>query len=115
MAKKILLSIVFFGIVLFPASGGGFPVAEAQGAETAAFCTATTFTRNLFLVRSGADVRALQQFLNAGGFAVAATGAGSPGKETSYFGPATRAAVIRFQKANSIAPAVGYFGPLTRA
>jgi hypothetical protein len=73
------------------------------------------FVRNLRLGMSGADVQELQRFLNYSGFAVSINGAGSVGKETTYFGPATRAALARFQKANGIAPAIGYFGPVTRA
>lgn len=61
------------------------------------------------------EVLILQKFLNALGYRVSAAGAGSPGKETSTFGPATRNALIRFQKINNIKPAVGYFGPKTRA
>jgi len=61
------------------------------------------------------EVRALQKLLNAHGFVVANSGGGSPGNETVFFGPATRSALIRFQKANTIAPAIGYFGPITRA
>lgn len=57
----------------------------------------------------------LQIFLNSVGFPVSNKGAGSPGKETTRFGPATRAALARFQKANGIRPAVGIFGPITRA
>jgi peptidoglycan hydrolase-like protein with peptidoglycan-binding domain len=60
-------------------------------------------------------VRALQQFLNARGFIVAADGPGSPGEETDLFGGLTRAALARFQAANGIAPAAGYLGPKTRA
>jgi len=48
--------------------------------------TKYNFTRNLSLHSTGADVKALQQFLNANGFVIAKTGAGSPGKETSLFG-----------------------------
>ncbi len=77
--------------------------------------SSTTFTRNLYLGVSGEDVRALQKVLNVHGYTVAASGAGSYGNETIYFGPATRAAVIKFQTARGIAPAVGYVGPLTRA
>jgi peptidoglycan hydrolase-like protein with peptidoglycan-binding domain len=57
----------------------------------------------------------LQKFLNANGYTVASTGAGSPGNETSYFGPATRSALAKYQAAKGISPAVGYFGSLTRA
>jgi len=33
---------------------------------------------------------------------------------TTYFGPLTQKALIKFQKANYISPAVGYFGPITQ-
>ena len=72
------------------------------------------FTRNLKTGMTGEEVRQLQRFLNARGFAVALTGAGSPGQETDYFGPATRSALAKFQAAHGIAPAAGYFGPKTR-
>lgn len=61
------------------------------------------------------DVRALQRLLNATGYTVTASGGGSPGNETAYFGPATRAALIKFQREHKITPAAGYFGPKTRA
>ena len=60
------------------------------------------------------DVRTLQKFLNSRGFTVSKTGAGSSGKETNKFGPATQAALVSFQKAKKIAPAMGYYGPKTR-
>lgn len=63
----------------------------------------------------GSDVKALQQFLNAHGYPVATSGAGSLGNETTRFGPATKAALIRYQKAKGIMPAAGYFGTKTRA
>ncbi len=75
----------------------------------------TSITRNLTLNAVGEDVRTLQKFLNARGYTVATAGSGSIGNETTFFGPATRAAVIRFQLAQSISPAAGYVGPLTRA
>ena len=77
--------------------------------------TTSTITRNLFYGISGQDVLALQKFLNVHGFTVASSGSGSLGNETTYFGAATQAAVIRFQIAHSITPAVGYVGVLTRA
>jgi hypothetical protein len=70
------------------------------------------FTRSLSLGSSGPDVRKLQAFLNAHGFTVAVSGPGSSGNETSYFGLATQAALIQFQKKNGL-PATGLFGPMT--
>ena len=60
-------------------------------------------------------VQTLQKFLNANGYTVAANGGGSPGNETTFFGPATRKALAQFQKANAITPSLGYYGPKTRA
>ena len=68
-----------------------------SGAVVGASCT--TFTQNLKAGSSGGEVMALQKFLNSHGAQVSASGAGSPGNETSYFGPATKAAVIKFQNA----------------
>ena len=73
------------------------------------------FTRDLTIGSTGEDVRALQSMLNTLGFIVSTTGAGSPGAESVYFGEKTRQALIRYQEANSITPALGYFGPRTRA
>src|SRR3972149_6477674 len=69
------------------------------------------------------EVRPLQVFLNSITDAldtkapkvgpIAKTGAGSPGKEGTYFGPATKEALIRFQKKNSLA-GDGVFAETTR-
>ncbi len=85
--------------------------------------TTLALARNLFFGKVGEDVRSLQQSLNRNGFAVALSGNGSLGNETTYFGPATRAALIRFQEAHAseiLAPlglskGTGIFGPATRA
>ena len=63
----------------------------------------------------GQDVRALQIFLNAEGYVVATGGTGSVGQETNFFGSLTRAALARWQAAHGVVPAVGYYGPITRA
>jgi peptidoglycan hydrolase-like protein with peptidoglycan-binding domain len=72
------------------------------------------FQHNLSVGSVSNDVKELQKFLNARGFVIAKSGAGSSGQETAKFGALTRQALIKFQKANKISPAVGYFGPLTR-
>lgn len=74
----------------------------------------TVYPRDLKLGLSGDDVRRLQIFLNAQGFLVSSVGPGSVGQETTYFGPATQAALIRYQQTHDIVPAVGYFGPITQ-
>jgi peptidoglycan hydrolase-like protein with peptidoglycan-binding domain len=57
-----------------------------------------------------------RHYLNTHGFPVVATStyAGSLGYETQNFGVSTQAALAKFQKSVGIAPAVGYFGPVTR-
>jgi hypothetical protein len=91
---------------------------------TGASASGYTFTRDLKVGSTGADVKALQMFLNGDADTrVAATGAGSAGMETETFGPATAAAVSKFQvkyRADILAPAnlvnpTGYFGASSRA
>ncbi len=74
----------------------------------------TSFTRDLRVGMTGADVKLLQQILNKQGFVIATTGIGSPGLEGTYFGPKTSTALVRFQSAKGL-PAVGWAGPKTRA
>lgn len=67
------------------------------GGSAAGVCP-YTWTRTLNTGATGADVMKLQQFLNADADTrVAVTGAGSAGMETQYYGPATGAAVAKFQ------------------
>lgn len=90
-------------------------VAALQGGSTTTGGACFTFTRNHQQGNSGGEVMEIQKFLNSHGAQVAASGAGSPGNETSYFGAMTKAAVAKWQAANGVSPAVGYWGPLTRA
>jgi len=89
--------------------------------------TTFRFTRSLSLGQSNITVKSLQIFLNDHGFTVTPTiaghtpGAGSLGHESSYFGPATKHALIKFQEyyaSEILAPVhlikgTGYFGPST--
>lgn len=97
------------------ALAGGTPTAlgAATGQTTSTSCV---FDRDLSVgVYEGADIQCLQQYLNSRGFVVAGSGPGSPGNESTFFGERTRSAVARWQAANSISPARGYFGPSSRA
>ena len=74
-----------------------------------------TFKNNLSLGSKSSDVTVLQKILNLNtATIVASTGLGSKGRETNLFGPATKNAVIKFQKKYNIVPASGNVGPLTR-
>jgi len=76
--------------------------------------SAFQFLTNLFLGMNHPDVLKLQQYLNAHGFTLTTTGPGSIDNETNMFGSLTKKALIKFQLAKGITPAVGYFGPVTR-
>lgn len=66
-----------------------------------------SFTRDLTLGSTGADVTLLQKTLLAKGFTVI--------ESTGYFGETTKAAVAKYQISIGISPADGYFGAMTRA
>lgn len=90
---------------------GGTPSIPSTGGGA---CPA--LSRDLEQGSTGSDVQALQVFLNGSpSTQLAVTGAGSPGNESTYFGPITKAAVMKFQAANNVSPVAGYVGPITRA
>ena len=82
-------------------------LATLQGGSVS---TGTTFTQNLTVGSTGAEVTALQQMLVAQGHLVMPVGVAY-----GYFGTLTRAAVASWQAANGISPTAGYFGPISRA
>ena len=98
---------------------------QLSGSDSVAGSCSFTFTRSLGTGSTGADVMNLQKFLNmSADTQVAAAGsAGGPGSETSYYGPATAAAVSKFQvkySADILVPVglttpTGYFGPSSMA
>lgn len=67
------------------------------------------FSRNLTLGDNGSDVALLQSFLEERGILVIPTGV-----PKGYFGGLTKTALSRYQAAQGITPAYGYFGPITR-
>ena len=79
-----------------------------------ASASAACFTTNLSLGKTHAQVKTLQEVLNDNGFEITASGSGSAGNETTYFGAKTKIAVQKFQKSNSL-PATGNVFALTRA
>ena len=81
---------------------------QAQlGTGTGVSTSACTFTRDLTVGSRGDDVTCLQNSLIGAGHATFTA--------TGYFGNLTKAAVAKWQAANGVAPAAGYFGPKSRA
>ncbi len=93
---------------------GGYPgEGVVLGASASAQLTGG-FYRNLAMGSSGADVLALQRFLNTMGYPVAVSGAGSPGNETQFYGALTARAVAKWQAGMSIFPASGNLDTTSR-
>src|SRR3989344_6410908 len=80
----------------------------AQLSGTGSTGASMTFVNNLTVGSTGPEVMALQNFLIGKGESI-------PAGATGTFGAQTKAALASFQMKNAITPAVGYFGPLTRA
>jgi len=96
----------------------------SEGGEVAVTgCTITSFGRALKVGMSGDDVKCLQIVLNtASDTQLNASGVGSPGNETSYFGSLTQGGVITFQEKYAddilaswgLTSGTGYVGSTTR-
>ena len=104
-----LIFVIFLVATTMLFSSTTFPVTQAQSASN------YNFTRDLAVGSRGDDVKALQQFLNSHGTQVSASGPGSSGNESIYFGRATKEALARWQVANGVSPATGYFGQKSRS
>ncbi|MES2416420.1 MAG: peptidoglycan-binding protein [Patescibacteria group bacterium] len=97
----MVVAVMFVGVFAVKAN----PVSAAN---------CSTFTITLKYGMRNSQVMCLQQMLNEKGFHVDGVSAGSPGMETTYFGNATKAAVMSMQ-ANLGLTADGVFGPMSRA
>ncbi len=106
-AVKAVVGLLAIAVIF---GGVGFKAKTADAA-----CTAYTFGSGTYKYGSTSTyVKEIQQFLNANGFTVSTTGAGSMGAESTYFGTKTKAAVMAFQSAKALV-ADGYYGILSRA
>jgi hypothetical protein len=85
-------------------------VSIALALSAAVASAATTYTRDLTIGSTGADVVSLQSTLESKGFLVIPAGTAK-----GYFGQLTKSALAKYQASAGIAPAAGYFGPITRA
>lgn len=68
------------------------------------------FTLDLTLGNTGSEVIALQEMLVAQGHLQMPAGIAY-----GYFGPLTKAALIKWQLANGVSPAIGYWGKISKA
>lgn len=75
--------------------------------STSTASTRTTFTDQLYLGSTGEQVRQLQGVLKSLGYF-------DYPSITGYFGPVTKAAVVKFQEAKGLKPYPGWVGPGTR-
>lgn len=81
---------------------------QATSGSTGGSSVSCSFSRSLTIGSNGADVTCLQQALISMGFSI-------PAGATGYFGIQTQTAVASWQSSKNIAPAVGYFGPISQA
>lgn len=111
------LGLVASSIAAFAPSAKAATVAEleamiasltAQLSALSGGSASASFTMDLTIGSTGAEVTALQNWLISKGFAI-------PAGATGYFGTQTQSALAAYQASVGISPAAGYFGPITRA
>jgi peptidoglycan hydrolase-like protein with peptidoglycan-binding domain len=104
-----------------PASGNYGPITRAYiathpngGNTTTPVVQSSGFTKTLTLGETDAQVLLLQKYLNAKGYLIATSGAGSIGSETTYFGSLTQKSLLSYQKSMNL-PQTGVADTTTRA
>lgn len=105
----------FSKVVLGSVAAVAITVSAASATVPAQTNCNYAFANNLRLGFRSEAVMNLQKVLNMDvRTQVAPSGVGSAGQETMFFGPATFAAVKKFQSLNGVSPVSGFVGPLTR-
>ncbi len=113
--------VAAFGAVVAPVKAQGTDLAALTAliaslqAQIAALSGGSSSTMTgvapkapLTMGSSGAQVTALQNFLDGNGYDI-------PAGATGYFGGQTQAALMAFQAENGVSPAAGYYGSVTEA
>ena len=81
---------------------------QAQLGQGGSSSSCVSIPAPLTIGAQNANVTALQNFLISEGQSI-------PAGATGYFGSQTQAALAGWQAANGVSPAVGYYGPITKA
>lgn len=101
--------LVSLGVI--PADKADAALALTGGSSSSSSSSSScgyAYTRNLTVGSKGADVVALQTYLESKGFLTIPAGVSK-----GYFGPLTKSSLASYQASMGISPAVGYFGPIT--
>ena len=118
LTRTILNSLASKAVA--PANVPAAPASTATPKASGASILGTVSSRTLRKGVTHAEVKILQKILNSDlDTMIAATGSGSPGNETMFFGPATLKAIKKFQEKHSLSgpgdEGYGNVGPKTRA
>jgi len=113
-------SRVVFALLILATAFMAATIANGQTTSTVPLCE---INRTLQIGSQGEDVRCLQRYLNWAGYTIAASGSGSPGNETTYYGMLTSAAVAKWQDTNALTVltpiglthGTGFFGSMSFA
>lgn len=121
MSGRLLVRVGYLSSLIVPVLF--IALFSSASADTSSVCP-YSWERNLKAGSTGADVLALQKFLNSSlETQISDTGAGSPGYESDFFGTRTKLAVITFQEKyaseiltpNDLVKGTGTAGVSTRA